>query len=88
MRGSTISSSRPGRVFIEPVRKARQKHAGTIAWLNGYMVVCIGYSEDGLTAVYATREQLGAIKMAVQRAEKSPLHKLLLHLISKYERRI
>lgn len=88
MRGSTTSSSRPGRVFIEPVRKARQKHAGTLAWVNGYMVVCLGYSEDGLTAVYATREQLAAIRTAAQRAERSPLHKLLLRIISKYESRV
>lgn len=83
---SNPSSSRPGRVYLEPVRKiGRQKNCGSIAWVRGHMTVCIGYSEDGYTAVYATVDQIAQINRGVHREHKKLVHRLLQWLIRHYE---
>lgn len=85
---SITNTAKPGRVFLEPVRKVgRRKNAGSISWLGGHMVVCIGYSEDGLTAAYATVDHIEAIKRTIRREKQSLIYRFLTRAISYYEKR-
>lgn len=77
--------TKPGRVFLVPVRRGRKKNFGTIAHVEGYMCICIGYSPSGDEAVYAPVDQLKNIRGAIKSAEKKWAYKMLKYLIERYQ---
>lgn len=80
------NKNQPGRVFIEPVRKAgRQRNFGSLASVQGHMTICLGYTPDGHQAVYIPIRQAEMIRSRARRATNSPLYRLLKRITQHYE---
>lgn len=83
------TDTKPGRVVIVPaVGKARggaRKNFGALCWIEGNMMICIGYTDDGKEAVYAPFDTMRLIRGAVKQKEKKMLYKVLKRLIQHYE---
>ncbi len=79
------SSNQPGLVFIEDVSRGRRKNFGTLAYKQGQMSMCIGYTEEGKQAVYAPLTQLKDISRKTDKASRKLSYRIASWVMSRYQ---
>lgn len=78
---------RPGKVFVEPVRHVgRKRNFGSLCSVQGQMAICLGYTPDGMHAVYIPLRHAEAVRARARAANRSMLYRILKRLVQHYER--
>lgn len=81
-----INGGSPGTVFVVPNKSnGRRKNFGTVAFIEGRQVICLGYTQDGKNVMYAEIAHLERIAKCVKRAVHSPIYRVLKFLLARYE---
>jgi hypothetical protein len=76
----------PGVVYLVPVRRVgRRKSFGSVGLYEGHRVVCVGYTEDGLTICWAPIRALANVRGRMNKSENRVGYRLLKWIMTRYE---
>lgn len=86
MNNTFSALTTPGVAYIIPRRKVgRRKNFGTHKMISGQLMICLGYTLDGLNEIYIPAKALSALKSAVRVSEKKVGYRILRYFLAKYE---